>query len=300
MNRLFQNGGKWFKGNTHTHTTISDGALDPEVMAAKYRSAGYDFLCITDHSRGDCSGHSRLTDIENLNSQDFLVIPGIEVACYDGHHVVGLNIKEEIMTQHRAQEAIRQINKQGGMAILAHPYWSGLMSSDLLKIDDYAALEVFNNSTFYSVGKGCSTAHWDDLLSVGRKVFGVAADDAHYHFDRYRPNDVCGSWVMVNARTLAVTDIMDSLRNGLFYASNGPIIKSIAIDGNRIVVETSPCKCINIIAYAWNGKSYTAGEDEYLTHLEHEFNKDYRFLRVECYDSNGKTAWSNPILLDEI
>ena len=42
-------GRKWFKGNLHTHTTVSDGSKSPDEVAAIYRAAGYDFLAFTDH-----------------------------------------------------------------------------------------------------------------------------------------------------------------------------------------------------------------------------------------------------------
>ncbi len=38
-----------FMGDLHMHTTESDGRQTPEVVAATYRSIGYDFLAITDH-----------------------------------------------------------------------------------------------------------------------------------------------------------------------------------------------------------------------------------------------------------
>src|SRR5512136_969408 len=41
--------GRWYRGNLHTHTTVSDGALTPEETAAAYRRADYDFLALTDH-----------------------------------------------------------------------------------------------------------------------------------------------------------------------------------------------------------------------------------------------------------
>ena len=59
--------GKWYKGNLHTHTTESDGALDPAEVVRRYREAQYDFLALTDHGRvtvavtaGDQSGVDRV------------------------------------------------------------------------------------------------------------------------------------------------------------------------------------------------------------------------------------------------
>ncbi|MEZ5864214.1 MAG: hypothetical protein R3D25_09185 [Geminicoccaceae bacterium] len=45
----FANRGRFLKGNIHTHTNLSDGALPPTEVINRYRSAGYDFLSITDH-----------------------------------------------------------------------------------------------------------------------------------------------------------------------------------------------------------------------------------------------------------
>ena len=47
--KLFDEGLNWYKGNTHMHTTISDGRLAPEDAIELYRAKGYDFLAITDH-----------------------------------------------------------------------------------------------------------------------------------------------------------------------------------------------------------------------------------------------------------
>ena len=55
---------RWYKGNTHTHTTYSDGDTPPEVVDHWYAAHCDDFLCLTDHyaiipgdylARGPCS-----------------------------------------------------------------------------------------------------------------------------------------------------------------------------------------------------------------------------------------------------
>jgi hypothetical protein len=50
-NLPFQRPGRFFKGNLHTHSTVSDGSLPPEDVISLYRQHGYDFLAITDHFR---------------------------------------------------------------------------------------------------------------------------------------------------------------------------------------------------------------------------------------------------------
>ncbi|HUH11456.1 MAG TPA: hypothetical protein VMK65_00035, partial [Longimicrobiales bacterium] len=42
--------GSWFRGNTHAHTTESDGDSAPEVVVRWYRDHGYHFLVLSDHN----------------------------------------------------------------------------------------------------------------------------------------------------------------------------------------------------------------------------------------------------------
>lgn len=41
---------RWFKGNLHTHSLWSDGNDYPEMIADRYKQAGYHFLAISDHN----------------------------------------------------------------------------------------------------------------------------------------------------------------------------------------------------------------------------------------------------------
>lgn len=43
-------GGKWFRGNIHTHTLVSDGRAFPLEAALLYKKTGYDFLMFSDHN----------------------------------------------------------------------------------------------------------------------------------------------------------------------------------------------------------------------------------------------------------
>ncbi|MEY4863440.1 MAG: hypothetical protein RLZ51_1535, partial [Pseudomonadota bacterium] len=45
----FDQAGQFFKGNLHTHSNTSDGALPAEEVCRRYRERGYDFLCLSDH-----------------------------------------------------------------------------------------------------------------------------------------------------------------------------------------------------------------------------------------------------------
>ena len=71
--RAIQSGAKTFRGNLHTHTTVSDGRRSPEEAAIWYRDNGYDFVAITDHWK----------TLEPLSVDGILVIPGVEYHAND-------------------------------------------------------------------------------------------------------------------------------------------------------------------------------------------------------------------------
>ena len=62
--------GSWYKGNTHTHTTASDGTIKQEEVVRIYRERGYDFLALTEHNT--------YTDTEKYDTDNFITIPGAE------------------------------------------------------------------------------------------------------------------------------------------------------------------------------------------------------------------------------
>ena len=43
---LDQDGKRWFRGNLHTHSTVSDGLKTPDEVIRIYRNEGYDFLAL--------------------------------------------------------------------------------------------------------------------------------------------------------------------------------------------------------------------------------------------------------------
>ena len=44
--------GRFYRGNLHTHSNLSDGALEPSEVCRRYKAEGYDFISLTDHFVG--------------------------------------------------------------------------------------------------------------------------------------------------------------------------------------------------------------------------------------------------------
>jgi len=293
----FEAEGKWYKGNVHTHTTNSDGEWPPDQVAAEYKANGYGFLFITDHRR--------VTDVSGLSEDGFLVLNGDEIDAGRtelGHryHLVALNLKEPISEQDAptVQGIIDLARSKGAEVVIGHPYWSGLTINDVIHLEGYLGVEVFNTTCFVSIAKGHSTVHWDDLLARGKQVWGFAVDDAHEKFNDHCPIDVCVAWIMAKLPELTEAEIMLAIKSGRFYSSNGPSIYDISVRDGKISVSTSEVKVINFIADVSRGESFTALGGGSLTGAEYRVRGSEKYIRVECFDKDGNAAWSNPIVFN--
>lgn len=285
----FKKKGNWYKGNLHLHTTNSDGTYTPEQICTVYKKKGYDFISITDHGK--------TTIIKNPVSS-FLLIEGAELNIGD-FHVVALGLKKEFNVENFSyQKIINEINKRGGYPVIAHPYWSSLSSYDLLKLKDYIGIEIYNNTCEKAKGKGYSTVHWDEILQKGRKILGFASDDAHHKPSEYTEDDVAGSFIMVKTSGLSKRNILNSIKNGLFYSSTGPLIENIELSRNKIYVKVPPSKYIDFIASGWKGSRFS-GKGKLLKEVEYKIKGNEKYIRIEITDKYGKKAWSNPIYLDK-
>lgn len=66
-----------FLGDTHVHSTFSDGRQAPEIVAANYRRQGMDFLAMTDHNT--YAGSMHMIDAYEGVPLNMALIPGEEV-----------------------------------------------------------------------------------------------------------------------------------------------------------------------------------------------------------------------------
>jgi hypothetical protein len=292
--------GRWYRGNLHGHTTESDGTLTPAEYAAYYRRRGYDFVAVTDHWR--------LTDLGAFADRGFAWVPGVELDGRDPaagvHHVLGLGVQAVPPRAAAAtlQGTVDAIRACGGLAFVAHPYWSGQSGHDLLAADGYTGIEVYNATCAVRWGKGLSAVQWDELWRRGRRVWALATDDAHHHPEQ--GDDLGLGWVMVRAEALEVPALLRALAEGRFYASTGPEIRDLAVapdpegrQGALVTVRCSPCRHIHFLCDAFLGRSLQAPPGGELTEASLRVHPRASYVRVECVDALGRTAWSMPVPL---
>jgi hypothetical protein len=283
--------GRWFKGNLHTHTTQSDGDRTPEQAIAWYREHGYDFLAITDH----------WVLTKGCQEDGFLTITGAELHG-EGYHLLtlGLSALPDQALADLPQQTIDAVVAAGGLAYFAHPYWTGQLSADIAPIQSIHGIEVFNSVCEKMISRGYALVHWDELLTRGRRLQGLAVDDVHW-----RHGAQGGGWVMVRAASLAEDDILGALRQGEFYSSTGPSILDLRVVRGQdtalaLEVVCSPCSRITFHAVGPNGQRYDAPLEGVLERASFALRREQVYLRVECRDAQGGAAWSNPVFVDDV
>ena len=288
--RNLEPGKRLYKGNLHTHTTVSDGALSPSDALRWYRDHGYDFVALTDHWRV----------AEPVSDAGVLVVEGVE---FDGedpelgqYHLVGLDLRESSPkgTFPTLASSAEFILERGSLAVLCHPYWCGMSSWAVERSNGVFAVEVFNSTCEIHIAKGLSSVHWDDALARGRRFWGLAVDDTHWH----RP-DAGGGWVMVQAESLSAQAIMKALEAGRFYSSSGPYIEDFVVTNKKAYARTSPARRIAFVCDNHHGHCCYGSDCESGSLVEGDYAlpDTVTYVRLEVDDKDGKRAWSNPIYL---
>ncbi|RLI90932.1 MAG: metal-dependent phosphoesterase [Candidatus Altiarchaeales archaeon] len=130
------------KFDIHIHSRFSDGRNTPREIVRYAKKIGLDGIAITDHD--EIEGSLRAM---KYNSDNFTVIPGIEVSAIEGH-ILCLGITEKIESKIPAREVIERTHELGGIAIAAHPYdliRRGV--GDLIFSLNFDAAELYNGRT---------------------------------------------------------------------------------------------------------------------------------------------------------
>ena len=298
---------RWFKGNTHTHTLNSDGDSTPDEVVRWYREHGYQFLVLTDHNY--------LTGVEGLNAlhgakDKFLVIAGEEVtstAASKPVHVNGLAL-ESLVTPPKAatvREALQQsvdgIRQAKGIPHVNHPNFGwALTPDDLAQLERTRLFEIYNGHPQVNNAGGGNVPGleevWDRVLGSGRLMFGIAVDDAH-HFKR--PGDPLASgpgrgWVQVRASRLDPREIVDAMDRGDFYASTGVELAAYEVSktGIALKIRATTYSKYRVQFIGRGGKVLSEQSD---TSATYTFGGDEGYVRVKVLESNGQSAWTQPV-----
>ena len=129
------------KIDLHCHTCYSSDALSsPYNVIKEALKKGLDGIAITDHDT--TSGwNDAIIAAKELNA---ILILGEEIKSSKGD-ILGLFLQEEIkMKGYSPEEVIKEIHRQGGLAIIPHPFYKPGGFKDDIKKYNVDGIEVFN------------------------------------------------------------------------------------------------------------------------------------------------------------
>lgn len=286
----------WFRGNLHTHTIESDGDSTPAEMARWYADHGYDFLVITDHDK-----------VTKLDSDAILLIPGEEITDrlpQKPLHVNAIGIDTAIKPQGGAtavevlQRNVTAVKNAGGIALVNHPNFGWAFgSAELLEVEGATLLEIASGHPYVNMlGPPSAESMWDDMLTRGRRIWGVAVDDSH-HLKRPWDTDVAlpgKAWIVVRAAKRTRPEILGSIRRGDFYASTGVELEDYIVEAGAITVKIKHKNGAKYVVYFLGGNGRVLQETRGLTATYARRSRE-PYVRVKIVDSNGRMAWTQPV-----
>ena len=284
--------GNWYKGNVHIHSTVSDGGKTLVELADLYAGAGYDFLARADHWVASDAAADE-TDYPLL-WLDGVEIDGIDRAG-SGYHVLCLGAFTGLSREMGLIAAMEAARAQGGLVILAHPYWMGHSTEEVLRWG-FDGIEIYNHLCHWYNGKSCGAVHWNAALERRGRTLAFAVDDAHLQewFPAWN-----GGWIMVNAAECTRAAVFAAIRAGNYYSTCGPEFHAIEYDGGRLAVRTSPVAFIRLIGPRGLGTRAGSFEGPPITEASFEAPADWAYAYLELEDSRGRRAWTNNLLAPE-
>lgn len=311
---------RWYRGNTHTHTTVSDGRAAPDVVVRWYQEHGYDFVVLTDHDYR--------TPIDGLNAVfgapgKFLVVAGVEVTdCFpvtqEGGralalpvHLNGIHVREHVRPQRGEniveiiQRDARTIREAGGIPQLNHPnfFWV-LTPEQILAATEVRHFELYNGHPLVNNrgggGSPSTEEIWDRVLSAGRVLYAMATDDAHEYanFSAAKANPG-RAWIMVRAAELTADAIAAAIDRGDFYATTGVRLRAYTASEKVIRIELPE----NPSPTAPRYRTYFIGKDGAVLKRDdslrpaYDFRGDEVYVRARIEASDGSIAWTQPVFL---
>jgi predicted metal-dependent phosphoesterase TrpH len=303
----FSEPGRFWRGNIHTHSNQSDGALPTEAVVQAYKDAGYDFLQLSEHFIAHYNWP--INDTRKFRSNDFTTLIGVELHAPETSagelwHIVAAGLPLDFAPcgpNETGAQLAKRARDAGAFIGIAHPAWSQLTLEDGLAIDAAHAVEIYNHGCAIENDRGDGWYLHDQLMNEGKRLSAFATDDAHF-----KTPDHFGGWVNVKAQSLDPDELLNALKAGHYYSSQGPEINDIKLSGKDIEITCSPVDTITVVCgvsrtCVKTGKAITAASFN-LANLDQGWllKKPSPWFRVTVIDHAGKRAWSNPFWWDKL
>ncbi|WP_353893692.1 hypothetical protein PRVXH_000452 [Proteinivorax hydrogeniformans] len=278
-----------YKANLHSHTTNSDGKLDPDQVIAEYYNRDYGILSITDHNHVTWPW----SDYTKTDSVGMLSVQGNEIS--NNHHMLSYftDYKSSLTNK---KEVLTEIGEKGGLVVMAHPgrynASAGWYAELYEKHPNLIGFEAINQGNRYSD----DLKLWDKVLSIlpaDNLVWGFSNDDMHKHEHLGR------DWNVFLLTELSEQNLKNAMIKGQFYFSSistvdnpvglPPVINSVDVDREDNMVSIQ-AENYDKVVWISNGKIIHIGES-----INYKNAKGLQnYLRAEVIGQGG-VSYTQPI-----
>ena len=300
----------FYKANLHSRSNLSDGALSREELKKIYKENGYSILAITDNEP------LPQTDISD---ESFLVMSGFDFSAKEtasekklkksctftalslNETPIAVNKFDAEYGSDKINDFLNQYKENGYFLTYDHPIRSLEIMPDFLKYKPIDAMEIMNYSSLCEGYDEYNGIGYDIFLRYGNRISCIATDGNR----NLRPldserSDSFGAFTMINADSLKYEDIAKSLRQGNFYASEGPEINAIWVKGDSLNIRCSEADQVIVSAGRRRGRNVYSNDIAPLTAATFKIFPEDIFVRVVVVDKQGRKAYTNAYYVNEL
>ncbi|CAM4326024.1 CehA/McbA family metallohydrolase [Paenibacillus tarimensis] len=224
-------GARFYKGDFHMHTLLSDGKQTPGQLHDLAASRGLDYIVVTEHN----AVHAAWP-----HGKELLVVPGVEVTAFHGHcNLLGLRRSIELYDPESGaltleddsgmMAILEEARSQGAVCSLNHPFlvpWHWQFEDTRMALFD--AIEIWNDPTYDGNAEAAekALAAWDQCWAHGIRLAGIGGSDTHMLPDESYteggpPSIVGDPATLVWCNGLSPMKLLDGVRRRRCYVTRG-------------------------------------------------------------------------------
>ncbi len=201
-----------FLGAFHVHSNFSeDGTFDLLQLVRYFKEKKFNFICLAEHNprrNGEYISEQEylnfVDECEKASNDNFVVIPGLECEVQGKNHILGIGLNE-VVGGEDWDSLVNDIQKKGGIAVLAHPvFFKNKYDNDLLMELD--GIEVWNSRYSGGLPDPIAVSKIKKLTSYGSGITGFFGMDFH------RPDDYYDLRLIISIEDLTSVNIIKALK----------------------------------------------------------------------------------------
>jgi len=257
----FQGDGEWIRVALRVRPW--QGKTQPIVEL--YKKMGFQAVAIheRDHTAAVSSFH---------RPPEFVLLPVVTLDLTWGE-LAGIGVMRDLPGD--PMEALEVIELWKGVSLLSVSDWSNVPEALLDEVDLIECLD------------GDGRCHSQIDIRPGSPW--IATSD----FSKTVPFGCPGeAWIEVWAKTNEAQSIIDSIRRGFFYSTRGPRFERIHCLNRRVSVELMQEATVSLIGPGGAMLAHATTRS-----VSFRVDPKYEWVRLEAEDSDGRCAWTQPILM---